>query len=77
MMCVVGFTGPMLIEENKRSYHLMLQEFSNIKGLDAFFDVFEETLNQLPVSGSFRGAAPNPSPIPGIYMRVCTDYWLN
>lgn len=39
-MCVVGFQLPILFEENKHSYHLMLQEFNNINGFDTFFEIF-------------------------------------
>lgn len=58
---------PMLFEENKLSYHLMLQEFSNLGGTEAFFSVFYDVVNRLPPSESFRGApttAP-PSKLPG------------
>lgn len=66
LMSVVGFAKPMLFEENKHSYHLMLQEFENSGGLEAYFTVFYNVVNQLPPSESFRGG-PNTTPtkIPG------------
>ncbi|XP_035214633.1 E3 ubiquitin-protein ligase HUWE1-like [Stegodyphus dumicola] len=36
-ICSVGFTSPMLFDERKYPYHLMLQKFLSCGGLDAFF----------------------------------------
>jgi len=34
----VGFTSPMLFDERKFPYHLMLQKFVQCGGQDAFFE---------------------------------------
>jgi len=56
LMCAVGFTLPLLFEENKHSYHLMLQEFTNEQGHQAFFDVFYNVVDNLPHT---EGAGPS------------------
>lgn len=71
LMCAVGFILPMLFEENKRSYHLMLQEFTNGKGHEAFFDAFDDVVDQLPVSGPFRGGVTTTSRLPGRLYLSC------
>lgn len=70
MMCAVGFTAPMLFEENKGAYHLMLQEFTNSKGYDAFFDVFDEVLLQLDSS---RDAQSTSNRLPGMCSSSSRD----
>ncbi|XP_015788441.1 E3 ubiquitin-protein ligase HUWE1 isoform X3 [Tetranychus urticae] len=44
--CSVGFTSPMLFDERKFPYHLMLQKFVQCGGQDAFFDTFHWALTQ-------------------------------
>lgn len=43
-ICSVGFTSPMLFDERKYPYHLMLQKFLSCGGLDAFFNTFHWAL---------------------------------
>ncbi|XP_066283508.1 E3 ubiquitin-protein ligase HUWE1-like [Branchiostoma lanceolatum] len=43
-ICSVGFTSPMLFDEKKFPYHLMLQKFLSSGGLDALFETFHWTL---------------------------------
>jgi len=65
LMCSAGFIMLMLFEENKRSYHLMLQEFINSKGHEALFAVFDHVLGQLPPAESFRGGSDAVPTLPG------------
>ena len=39
-ICSLGFTSPMLFDEKKMPYHLMLQKFLLSGGQNAFFDAF-------------------------------------
>ena len=39
-ICSLGFTSPMLFDEKKMPYHLMLQKFLMSGGQNAFFDAF-------------------------------------
>ncbi|KAF8790741.1 E3 ubiquitin-protein ligase HUWE1 like protein [Argiope bruennichi] len=51
-ICSVGFTSPMLFDERKYPYHLMLQKFLSCGGLDAFFNTFRWALtcgNKVPI----------------------------
>nr|XP_042906094.1 E3 ubiquitin-protein ligase HUWE1 [Parasteatoda tepidariorum] len=51
-ICSVGFTSPMLFDERKYPYHLMLQKFLSCGGLDAFFATFRWALtcgNRVPI----------------------------
>ncbi|KFM70450.1 E3 ubiquitin-protein ligase HUWE1, partial [Stegodyphus mimosarum] len=51
-ICSVGFTSPMLFDERKYPYHLMLQKFLSCGGLDAFFNTFKWALtcgNKVPI----------------------------
>ncbi|KAG1653506.1 E3 ubiquitin-protein ligase HUWE1 [Nymphon striatum] len=41
-ICSIGFTSPMLFDEKKYPYHLMLQKFLSSGGQDAFFDIFRK-----------------------------------
>lgn len=41
LICSVRFTNPMLFDDKKMPYHLMLQYFVSSQGLKAFFDTFE------------------------------------
>lgn len=43
-ICSVGFTSPMLFDERKYPYHLMLQRFLSSGGQDAFFETFRWAL---------------------------------
>ncbi|RWS15637.1 E3 ubiquitin-protein ligase HUWE1-like protein, partial [Dinothrombium tinctorium] len=45
-ICSVGFTSPMLFDERKYPYHLMLQKFVQCGGQDAFFQTFKWALTQ-------------------------------
>lgn len=38
LICSVGFTTPMLFDEKKYPYHLMLQNFAQFGGLENFFE---------------------------------------
>ncbi|CAO1370647.1 unnamed protein product [Diamesa hyperborea] len=44
LICSIGFTSPMLFDEKRYAYHLMLQKFIEEGGLDAFFEMFRWTL---------------------------------
>ncbi|XP_076304373.1 LOW QUALITY PROTEIN: HECT, UBA and WWE domain containing E3 ubiquitin protein ligase 1 [Tachypleus tridentatus] len=51
-ICSVGFTSPMLFDERKYPYHLMLQKFLSSGGQDAFFETFRWALtcgNKVPM----------------------------
>lgn len=37
LVCSVGFTSPMLFDEKKQPYHLMLQKFVSCGGQSALF----------------------------------------
>lgn len=43
-ICSVGFTSPMLFDERKYPFHLMLQKFLSCGGQDAFFSTFRWAL---------------------------------
>lgn len=45
-ICCVGFTSPLLFDERKYPYHLMLQSFVENGGQDAFFETFRWALTQ-------------------------------
>ncbi|XP_076109103.1 E3 ubiquitin-protein ligase HUWE1-like isoform X2 [Mytilus galloprovincialis] len=44
LVCSVGFTSPMLFDERKNPYHLMLQKFLSSGGQKALFQAFEWAL---------------------------------
>ena len=44
-ICSVGFTAPMLFDEKKYPYHLMLMKFMSSGGQRAFFDTFHWSLS--------------------------------
>lgn len=44
LVCSVGFTSPMLFDERKQPYHLMLQKFLSSGGQKALFQAFEWAL---------------------------------
>ncbi|XP_054168845.1 E3 ubiquitin-protein ligase HUWE1-like isoform X3 [Oppia nitens] len=45
-ICSVGFTSPMLFDDRKHPYHLMLQKFVMCGGQDAFFNTFKWAITQ-------------------------------
>ncbi|XP_066927721.1 E3 ubiquitin-protein ligase HUWE1-like isoform X2 [Clytia hemisphaerica] len=45
-ICSVGFSTPMLFDNLKNPYHLMLQEFQKAGGLEALFDAFDVVLQE-------------------------------
>ncbi|XP_044741696.1 E3 ubiquitin-protein ligase HUWE1 isoform X4 [Chrysoperla carnea] len=45
LICSVGFTSPMLFDEKRYPYHLMLCKFMNLGGQQAFFDTFKWALS--------------------------------
>ena len=45
LICSVGFTSPMLFDEKRHPYHLMLQKFVKLGGQDAFFATFRWALS--------------------------------
>ncbi|KAI1892343.1 hypothetical protein AGOR_G00132390 [Albula goreensis] len=58
-ICSVGFTSPMLFDERKYPYHLMLQKFFCSGGHDALFDTFNWALSmggKVPVSEGLEHA---------------------
>lgn len=40
LICSIGFTSPMLFDEKRYAYHLMLQKFYEEGGITAFFNMF-------------------------------------
>ncbi|XP_053950966.1 E3 ubiquitin-protein ligase HUWE1 [Anastrepha ludens] len=40
LICSVGFTGPMLFDDKRSCFHLMISQFCEENGLRAFFDMF-------------------------------------
>ncbi|XP_036319887.1 E3 ubiquitin-protein ligase HUWE1 isoform X1 [Rhagoletis pomonella] len=40
LICSVGFTGPMLFDDKRSCFHLMISQFCEENGLKAFFDMF-------------------------------------
>ncbi|XP_044765781.1 E3 ubiquitin-protein ligase HUWE1 isoform X3 [Coccinella septempunctata] len=45
LICSVGFTSPMLFDEKRYPYHLLLKKFVECGGLDAFFKTFRWALS--------------------------------
>ncbi|XP_011685289.1 PREDICTED: E3 ubiquitin-protein ligase HUWE1 isoform X5 [Wasmannia auropunctata] len=45
LICSVGFTSPMLFDEKRHPYHLMLQKFVKLNGQNAFFSTFQWALS--------------------------------
>ncbi|XP_021341229.1 E3 ubiquitin-protein ligase HUWE1-like isoform X3 [Mizuhopecten yessoensis] len=45
LVCSVGFTSPMLFDEKKQPYHLMLQKFVSSGGQKALFEAFSWALS--------------------------------
>ncbi|XP_066587993.1 E3 ubiquitin-protein ligase HUWE1 isoform X2 [Prorops nasuta] len=53
LICSVGFTSPMLFDDKRYPYHLMLQKFVKLGGQNAFFTTFYWALSggeQFPVT---------------------------
>ncbi|XP_012277229.1 E3 ubiquitin-protein ligase HUWE1 isoform X2 [Orussus abietinus] len=53
LICSVGFTSPMLFDEKRHPYHLMLEKFVKLGGQNAFFATFRWALSgggQFPLS---------------------------
>ncbi|SPP78575.1 E3 ubiquitin-protein ligase HUWE1 isoform X2 [Drosophila guanche] len=40
LICSVGFTGPMLFDDKRSAFHLMISQFCAENGLKAFFEMF-------------------------------------
>lgn len=64
LICSIGFTSPMLFDEKRYAYHLMLHTFCEEGGLQAFFDMFDFALNadhskSLPSKADGTSAAPS------------------
>lgn len=49
--CSVGFTTPMLFDEKKFPFHLMLYKFISLGGQNAFFDAFDWALESFKSEG--------------------------
>lgn len=45
LICSIGFTSPMLFDEKRYAYHLILHKFVQEGGLNAFFEMFNFALN--------------------------------
>nr|XP_023021300.1 E3 ubiquitin-protein ligase HUWE1-like [Leptinotarsa decemlineata] len=45
LICSVGFTSPMLFDERRYPYHLMLKKFVSLGGQDIFFKTFKWAIN--------------------------------
>ncbi|CAH1960706.1 unnamed protein product [Acanthoscelides obtectus] len=45
LICSVGFTSPMLFDERRYPYHLMLKKFVSLGGLSIFFKTFKWAIN--------------------------------
>lgn len=54
LSCHVGFTSPMLFDEKRYPYHLMLKKFVAVGGLNAFFSAYNWAL-------TFQGPTISPS----------------
>lgn len=51
-VCSIGFSSPMLFDDRKFPYHLMLQNFVINGGQDAFFNCFKMAIGQNDFSGT-------------------------
>uniref|UniRef100_A0A1A9ZLS0 HECT-type E3 ubiquitin transferase n=1 Tax=Glossina pallidipes TaxID=7398 RepID=A0A1A9ZLS0_GLOPL len=40
LICSVGFTGPMLFDDKRNAFHLMISQFYQQNGIKAFFEMF-------------------------------------
>lgn len=57
LICSVGFTSPMLFDEKRYPYHLMLQKFVYFGGQKTFFETFKWALSadgQLPLENGLE-----------------------
>ncbi|XP_011213379.2 E3 ubiquitin-protein ligase HUWE1 [Bactrocera dorsalis] len=53
LICSVGFTGPMLFDDKRSCFHLMISQFCEENGLGAFFDMFYWALSLDNSSNTF------------------------
>ncbi|XP_004536763.1 E3 ubiquitin-protein ligase HUWE1 isoform X2 [Ceratitis capitata] len=53
LICSVGFTGPMLFDDKRSCFHLMISQFCEENGLRAFFDMFYWALSLDNSSNNF------------------------
>lgn len=53
LICSVGFTGPMLFDDKRSCFHLMISQFCEENGLGAFFDMFYWALSLDNISNTF------------------------
>ncbi|XP_017050710.2 LOW QUALITY PROTEIN: E3 ubiquitin-protein ligase HUWE1 [Drosophila ficusphila] len=53
LICSVGFTGPMLFDDKRSAFHLMISQFCAENGLKAFFEMFYWALSLDNVSQKF------------------------
>lgn len=63
LICSIGFTSPMLFDEKRFAYHLMLHKFCQEGGLQAFFDMFGFALSLEPDTNNVnvKAAATEPA----------------
>ncbi|XP_017113044.1 E3 ubiquitin-protein ligase HUWE1 isoform X3 [Drosophila elegans] len=54
LICSVGFTGPMLFDDKRSAFHLMISQFCAENGLKAFFEMFYWALSLDNVSQKFE-----------------------
>ncbi|XP_070138870.1 E3 ubiquitin-protein ligase HUWE1 isoform X1 [Drosophila bipectinata] len=54
LICSVGFTGPMLFDDKRSAFHLMISQFCAENGLKAFFEMFYWALSLDNVSQKFK-----------------------
>lgn len=50
LICSIGFTSPMLFDERRYPYHLMLKKFISLGGQNTLFKTFQWALNIKPSS---------------------------
>lgn len=55
LICSIGFTSPMLFDEKRYAYHLMLHTFCEEGGLQAFFDMFDFALEGMANNKKLSG----------------------
>lgn len=57
LICSVGFTSPMLFDDKRYAYHLMLEKFVDEGGLEAFYNMFRWAMTaggELPMECSIE-----------------------
>lgn len=62
LICSVRFTNPMLFDDKKMPYHLMIQYFVSSQGLNAFFNTFEWAISAGGTSPDQEGSDPEELP---------------